>query len=185
MAAAQSFTDDVLKALVDCREANDALDAEYEKKKEQLTIPFREDLEKLLVERQPLVDKLNWAQILDSADAPTKQFLNGTTDTKLLRAIESFKMVTSVRDGILFRRVVLKLRTNMFVETTELFREVDPEGKTTAISGVVWKAGTEKSRTDSLFRFFEEQAKENGLLLDALPAFEMVFQSPYLFAPQK
>lgn len=181
--SAESVTDDLLKALVDCREANDALDAEYEKKKEALTIPFREELEKLLVERQPLVDKLNWAQILDSADAPTKQFLNGTTDTKLLRAIESFRVVTSVRDGILYRRVVLKLRTNMFMETTELFREVDPDGKTVAVSGAAWKPGTEKSRSDSIFRFFEEKAKDEGLLLDALPAFEMVFQSPYLFMP--
>lgn len=183
--SAESFTDELLKGLVDCREANDALDTEYEKKKEQLTIPFREELEKLLVERQPLVDKLNWAQMFDSPDAPTKQFLNGTTDTKLLRAVESFKMVTSVREGILYRRVVLKLRTNMFVETTDLFREVDPEGKTVAISGVTWKQGTEKSRSDSVFRFFEEQAKEHGLLLDALSAFEMVFQSPYLFMPEK
>jgi hypothetical protein len=183
--SAESFTDELLKALVDCREANDNLETEYERKKESLTIPFREELEKLLVERQPLADKINWAQVFDSPDAPTKQFLNGTTDTKLLRAVESFKMVTSVRDGALFRRVVLKLRSNMFMETLELFREVDQEGKTVAISGAVWKQGTEKSRSDSLFRFFEEKAKAEGLLLDALPAFEMVFQSPYLFMPAK
>lgn len=178
---AATFTDEVLKALVDCRVANEALEDEYEKKKNDIAIPFRTELEALLVERQPLVDKLNWSAVFDSPDAPTKSLLNGHSDSKLIRAIESFKVVTEVREGELFRKVVIQLRQNMFMETLELYREVNAAGKTVAISGAKWKPGTEKSRSDSLFRFFEEKSKEDELLLDAMPAFEMVFQSPWVF----
>lgn len=174
------FSDEVLKGLVDCRDQIEKIDDAYDAKRESLSVPFRQDLEKLLEQRQPLIDKLQWSAILDAPTAPTKKFLNGTTDTKLLRAVESFKVVTSIRDNKIYRKVVMTLRTNPFVETLSLFREVDSDNKTVDASGVVWKQGTEKSRADSLFRFFVKTPEE--VLIDAFDAFEMVFQNPYVFA---
>lgn len=176
------LSDEVLNALVECREAIIKLEDEYAKKRDELNIPFRVDLEKLLVERQPLVASLNWGSIIDHPDAPTKQFLNGTTDAKILRAIEAFKVTTTVRDGTIFRKIELKLKPNVFVETLDLFREVDDSDKTVAVSGIKWKPGTEKSRSDSLFRFFDESVMAEGLLVDAVSAFEIVFQNPFLWS---
>lgn len=175
------LSEDVIKSLADCREAIIHLETEYEKKRNDLTIPFRIELEKLLVARQPEADQMNWGRILGGADAPTAEFLNETTDTKLLRAIESFKVTTSIRDGGIFRKVEIKLRPNVLVESLYLFREVDANDKTTDISGITWKAGTEKSRSDSMFRFFDESSKAEEFLVNAITAFEMVFQSPLLF----
>mmetsp|Transcript_76576 Transcript_76576/g.88986 ORF Transcript_76576/g.88986 Transcript_76576/m.88986 type:complete len:180 (+) Transcript_76576:25-564(+) len=175
------IADDVLKAMVDCREAIMNLEQEYEKKRDDLNVPFRVELEKLLVERQPLIASINWGNVLDNPDAPTKPFLNGTTDGKILRAIESFKVTTSVRDGAIFRKIEMKLKSNVFVESHELFREVDACDKTVSVSGIKWKPGTEKSRSDSLFRFFDESVKSEELLIDAVTAFEIVFQNPYLW----
>lgn len=176
------LSEEVAQVLLDTVTKCNAADDEFQKEREAVSATFRKELESLLQERQPLLEKLDWSAVFDASDAPTKEFLNGTTDTKLLRAVTSLKVETTVTaDNKIVRKVIVTLRPNMFIDNTELHRTIDSDMKTTSASGVNWKSGTEKSRGDSIFRFFETVKDGVEVLVDAVDAFEAVYQNPYIY----
>ena len=177
---ATSITDDVLKALIDTTEEIDKLDDMYDEKLAAERFPFRMELQKVFDERQPHLDKIDgfWGQALLSDDSNLKPLMNTTTDPKILRAITSLQIIASQQGNKLHRRVIVKLRQNMFIESTELFREITSDAETVAASGVKWKAGTDRARQDSVFRFFDSATTDMEFVLEALDSFDEVYETP-------
>ncbi len=187
----EAFSDELIKQLIATTEGIDALDNQYAAKEDQLVADFRTHLEPLLHDRQVALDKIDgfWANVLTSGKAPTKKLLNGTTDPKVMRAVTSFRVLTTSSSGgaTITRRIVLQLRPNIFVDSKELFREIEMNGDlgggtADKASGVAWKQGTEKSRSDSILRFFDPKSGASpewqGEVIDA---FDQVFQNPFEF----
>jgi hypothetical protein len=183
---AEGFSDELIKNILATTESIDALDSEYEAKEDKLLADFRATLEPLLSERQAALDKIDgfWANVLTNGRSPTKKLLNGTTDPKVMRAVKSFRVQTTSADDKITRKIILELRPNIFVESQLLYREIEmgavDSDATVKASGVVWKAGTEKSRTDSILRFFDASSgAPEDWQADVLDAFDLVFQNPF------
>jgi hypothetical protein len=140
--------------------------AEARAKEVQIQVQSRAKIQVLLDKRQPLLDNTEgfWGAALRNEFPCGNEFplLNATTDPKITRAITSLYVTCRTEGDKLFRKVVIKFRPNIIVESTQVSREIDEVGNTTAIEEIVWKSGTEKSRAKSLFCFFEkEPATEN------------------------
>ena len=182
---AEGFSDELIQNLIATTEEINALDDEYEAKEDKLQGAFRAELEGLLLERQAVLDKIDgfWANVLTHARSPTKKLINGTTDPKIMRALTSFRVQTTVADDKITRKFIITLRPNIFVESLHLEREISNGDTEIRASGVVWKTGTEKSRTDSILRFFDPKAgASEDWQADVLEAFELVFQNPFEYA---
>ena len=181
---ADGFSDELIKNILATTEEVAALDEEYEVKGDKLQAAFRVELEGLLSERQASLDKIDgfWANALTNSRAPTKKLLNGTTDPKIMRAVTSFRVQTTATDDKISRKIVLVLRPNIFVDSLQLTREIIEGDDAVHASGVVWKAGAEKSRTDSILRFFDPKSNApEDWQADVLEAFDLVFQNPFEF----
>ncbi|KEG14636.1 template-activating factor I [Trypanosoma grayi] len=177
-----SIPQNVIDAVSDCSNKVSALQAETDASLEKLRIEYRTKIEDLFEQRQGALDKVDgfWSGVLSATDSPLKPLLNGTIDPKILRAVTGFKVKTSVKDGSLRRSVSLELRPNMFAENGTILREVDTNLNTTALTPIQWKPGTERVRQDSLFKFFSPECNDEEFIDEALDAFDMVFQNPFL-----
>ena len=135
--------------------------AEARKKEIAIQIQSRAKIQTLLDKRQPLLDGTEgfWGAALRNEFPCGNQFplLNSTTDPKITRAITSLHVACRVEGERLYRKVTIKFRPNVMVESTQVSREIDDLGNTSAIEEIKWKPGTEKSRTKSMFCFFESE----------------------------
>lgn len=135
--------------------------ADARAKEIQIQVQSRAKIQVLLDKRQPLLDNTEgfWGAALRNEFPCGNNFplLNPTTDPKITRAITSLHVTCRSEGDKLFRKVTIKFRANIIVESTQVSREIDELGNTSAIEPIVWKAGTEKSRTKSLFCFFEKE----------------------------
>lgn len=189
MSAKPTVSDELRKAL----EEADAAVVKAEDTSEELAAAEQEDdrkkLDALFEQRQPHLDAVDgfWGTVITCATSPIKEFLNATCDTKIARAITSLsikrrKVGDDEEGAIVSRTVTIKLKPNMFIESSELSREIDNDHQTRAISGVAWKAGTEKVRNDSFFhKMFTKGAVENDEdPVNMLDALDEIFASPFL-----
>lgn len=176
-----TISETVIQHLANFGDEVSKLEGQYNAKVKSIHADYREKMESLLKERQGHIGEADgfWCGVLAAAESPLTPLLNGTTDPKILRAVTHFSVESSVREGELYRKVVFKFRPNMFVESTEVHREIDSRFTTTSMSAISWKQGTETARKDSVFRFFSEdvQIQEVGETLEALDA---SFLSPFL-----
>lgn len=176
----------LVEALVRNRAKVSELEDEYTKKIADITVPYKQALEALLVKRQPTLDAQPgfWAKAIASPSAPTRALLDETADLRILRAVKSFRVATSYQEGTdhskLVRRITFTLNSNIFIENAELFREIDGDGATLAIGAVKWKV-PERARQNSIFGKLFDAATGADTIKEAVDAFDEVFQNPQLF----
>lgn len=164
----------------------DALEKSKNERAMALRMEYRSKMEPLLQRRHAaLVDVPNfWSGILSSPHTPLASLANGTIDPKVMRSVVDFKVESaSTEDGRMVRTVSATLRRNMFCEEGEVSRTVDSNGTTQGVAPIRWKSGTERARQDSVFTFFEEPCQRgDGFIYEALEAFDMIYQNPFLAA---
>lgn len=149
----------------------------------RLRLEYQEKMEPLFIERQAKLSAIDgfWCGIMSSPETPLAPLMNGTIDPKIVRAIVSLNVLSSVKDNKLIRRVIITLRPNMFTEEGEIYREVDSNLKTVGIKAIQWKAGTERSRKDSMFSFFDLEPEGGAEFInEVLEAIDIVFRNPFL-----
>lgn len=173
---------DVLNAVTQCNEKVTAVEKEIEEFTNQVRIDFRSKIEPLFDKRHLELEKIEgfWGSAFVAVESPLMGLLNGTIDPKIVRALTDFRVKTSVRDGSICRCVSVTFRPNMFVKEGTFSRELDPSVNTLSLQPILWKPGTEKARTDSLFRFFSPECKDIEFLERALTEFDELFQNPLL-----
>lgn len=165
---------ELIEALAANRSQVVQLEATYAAKIAAMEKPHREQLEVLLKERQPLMDAIGWGAFLTGSDSPVLDLLNNTIDPKIMRAITSLKIVTSVEGEQLKRKLIITLGPNIFCSNAELMREIDSEGKTIALTPINWKV-PERSRAGSLFSTLFESGTAD---LKAFDAVDEAYQNP-------
>lgn len=148
-----------------------------------LRCEFRQRMEPLFAERAKALSAVKnfWAGIVAAPETPLSPLMNNTIDPKLGRAVEAIKVTYRISGKMLHRKVEVTLCSNMFAEAGVVSREVDSDGKTHSVQSISWKSGTERSRSDSLFRYFDEKSDMDALLVsDVTDGFDIIFQDPFL-----
>lgn len=149
-----------------------------------IQIKHREKVEPLFQERQKALQEIPnfWSGVLGSAETPLAQFMNGTFDNKITRAVTDFEVKTAVRDGKLFHKILITFKSNVMLEAGTVFRELDSDGNTVSQEPIQWKNGTENLRKNSLFAFFnkDEEETDQDFIDDVGKAFDIVFQDPFV-----
>lgn len=144
---------------------------------------YREKIEKLLSERQAVLEKVEgfWPSVFSSPSCVINTFLNGTVDPKIIRAITNFRVSSRTINDKVARKVVINIRSNLFVEEGEVSREIDGECNTLALSEIKWKQGTERARQNSFFVFFEKRNDEDlNKIMDIFDILDSIYQNPFL-----
>jgi len=180
-----AFSEALLKGLATVDEEVKKINDEEEAVVRSKQAEFRKQVGGLLQERQKILDAEPnfWAKAL-SDEQSIIEIRNGTTDPRALRAVKTFAVETNVTDdGAIRRRVRMTLQSNIFVESAELCRVVDDELNTVECSGIKWKSGTEKSKSDSILRFFDSAVDDKEVIGEILDAFEVVYQNPFNASP--
>lgn len=148
-----------------------------------LRFEYRQKMEPLFTERASALASVDnfWSGVIASPETPLSSLMNNTIDPKISRALTAVKVTYKLNGTKLQRKVEVTLRSNMFAEEGTVSREVDSEGKTISVQSIKWKAGTDRARTDSLFRYFDEKAEIDELLVsDITDAFDIIYQDPFL-----
>ncbi|CCW59724.1 unnamed protein product [Phytomonas sp. EM1] len=159
------------------------IEDEREKKAEEIRLSYRLKMEPLLEKRHQTLSTLEgfWSGVFSSPETALNTLINSTIDPKIIRTIIDFKVVSTVKENKLIRKVCLVLRGSIFAEGGTISHEIDTDMNTVSIQPIHWKEGTDRARKDSLFRFFEENSTADSIFhSDALEAFDNVFQNPFL-----
>lgn len=177
------ISDDARAALSKYTDELSKVDEEEDAEERRVNFEYRVKMEPLLEDRHKVLNSVAnyWSGVLGSTATPVFSLMNGTIDSKIVRAITDFRVTSRMDGDRLVRKVIITLRPNMFVEPGQIMREVDSTGNTLNVTPIQWKQGTEFARKDSLFSFFEkEPAGGNEFVADALDAFHIVFDNPFL-----
>jgi hypothetical protein len=171
------------KAISKYTEELAAIDLKDDEETTALRLEYRSKMEPLLAQRHELLREVSnfWSGILSSPETPISSLLNGTIDPKIVRAVTDFQVITRVEDKKLCRKIVVTFRQNMFVEEGQVSREVDSGMKTLSLTPLKWKAGTERSRTDSFFAFFTEAfSSDVEAMSEVVEGLDIIYQNPFL-----
>lgn len=159
------------------------VDKKCDEETHKIRLAYREKMEPLFADRHALIKTIDgfWTDVLSCPETPLFDLLNGTIDPKILRAVTDFKVVSQVKGDTLLRKFVITFRSNMFVEEGEIYREVDTDMKTTSMSPIKWKSGTERTRTDSFFSFFSDSfPNDQDAISEVTEALDVIYQNPFL-----
>jgi hypothetical protein len=180
------LTPDLKAALEKSDQQLAELEQAHIEKLDKSSLAYRTTLDKLLLARQPEMDKREdlWGKVFN-ADTPLSEFLGSSVDQKLARAIVSLSVVagnpkTTVSEPSK-TRVVIRLKTNMFTEAGDVIAEVDEDvGQVSVVKPIVWKI-PEKLREKSFFGIFTAAGAEEQFARGAIGALREVFLSPLVF----
>nr|CCD13509.1 unnamed protein product [Trypanosoma congolense IL3000] len=173
---------DVIDAIAKCSAEVQRIQSQTDNALVGIRAEFRERIEVLFEKRQEQLGKVDgfWSEAFTAPESPVRSLLCGPLDQRLARALTDFNVKTSIREGTICRCVMVTFRSNICVEEGTYSRELDSTLKTISVKPIVWKNGTERTRHDSVFKFFSTDETNEEFIEDVLAAFDELFQNPFL-----